>query len=155
MADEILGREVDLARIQEREHPRAHVGIIDPFARETERRGAARARVDDRGHAGLDADAIGMQAEVAQPWVHMHVKVDEARRDEQSGRVNDPGAGGRLEICANGLDAAVASQHVGDFVAARGRIDHPAPPEHETACAYGVVHHGLDDTPWMRALIAR
>ena len=129
VADEVLGGEVDLARVHECEDPRAHLGVVDPLAGQTERRHAAGAAVDDHRHALAHAHPVGVQAEVTEARVHVHVQVDEARRHQQVAAVDHLGLGpGRVVDRADGGDRAVLDQDVAHLVVPTAGDPAPARP---------------------------
>lgn len=86
--------------------------------------GSCPAEVDDGRHALMDADGVGVdQADAA---VDVQVRIDEARRNELAGRVDEPRAIGR-QPGGDRLDLAVADADVEHRIqAGRGVDDAPA-----------------------------
>ena len=127
---------------------------------ETERRRAARARVDHRRHAAVDADPVGREAEVAEARVHVHVQVDQAGRDDQPLRVDDL----RARRARRGADAIAAirpSSTSTSAISSRPARDRSparrAPARRRLVVARGrlTVSCHVAHTPWIRALIVR
>jgi hypothetical protein len=128
VADEALVGQVDLARVHEAEDPRAGVGVVDVrAARHLEGGRTAGAPVDDDRYAGVHADLVRRQAEVAQSGEDVHVQVDEPRRDEQARAVDHLRVRvRRAEVGPHRGDRAVDHRDVGDLVDEVGGVDHAA-----------------------------
>src|SRR5581483_9916592 len=83
------------------------------------------AGVDDRRHAGADAEDVGVGSEGAEAGHKMEMDVDQSRHDNKIFRVYDLRIGGR-QIRPDRLDEAVADEDIESAVALGGRIEHAA-----------------------------
>src|SRR5262245_4244130 len=121
----VSGRAANEVVGDEREHPglgSLHDELLEPLKRE--RPGSA--LIDERRHAGPNADLVGIHPEIAgHVLVHVRVGVDHAGQDQTATHVQaptrTPGDSGR-----DFHDAAVADADVECSVDAPGRIDHAA-----------------------------
>ena len=113
------------ADVEEGQDPR--LGHLDDVLSEgAERERASRARVHDGGRAGAETVRIGLDAVVGGAGEDVHVQVDEARRDEEVGRVEDVLARDRTQINPDGRDASPLEPHVVSAVESLGGVEYPA-----------------------------
>ena len=129
--EEVLGRQVQQAGIQQREHLGTHVRGLGPGPRHPEGRDSAGTAVDHDRNALLDSGAIGMDAEVTQPRIDVDVKVDQAGSDQEPAAIDHLGA--RIparEPGADRFDRPIDHDDVADLVASARRVDHAAARHH-------------------------
>ncbi len=121
---------------------RARFGRLGNEMPETGKRHAGRATlIDQRGHAGLDADHIGVHAEApGDVLIDMGVGVDQAGQDDLAGDVDDLFGAGREDIGLHCGDLAVTDRYVFQAVDSGGRIDHAASAQEQVEA--GIYGHG-------------
>ena len=115
-------------------------GLGDIFAEAGEGQHRGSALVDHRGHAGMDADGIGVEAEAAADIaIDMGVACRSGRAAPACRATSTVSVAGARQVLADRGDAAVAHGDIEDPVEALGRIDDAAAPQEE------VVGLGLHD----------
>ena len=102
-------------------------GLGDEMTEARQRHAGRAALIDHRGHAGMHADHVGVEAEAARHiLVDLPMGVDHAGNDELAGDVDDLRARAGDDMVGDSGDLAAANADILDPVDARVRADHPA-----------------------------
>ena len=122
-AHDIGGEKRDDARLR---------GLDDEMAKAGERHARRAALVDDRGHAGMHPDHVGVEPKTARHiLVDMRMGVDQARQHKLARDVDDLVSGTRGNLVLDCGDHAVAHAYVPHAIDPRRRANDPAAAQDE------------------------
>ena len=95
--------QVQLVGVDEGQDPGTGLGVVDDRPPgQAEGGDPARAAIDHRRHAGVHADRVGLDAEVAESGHDVDVRIDETGHDEQASAVDHLAVVGHLAARGRG-----------------------------------------------------